>query len=53
MQRNRIMYFIIGMVLIAIGYVVRVTGLSIVTSVDKRSKKKIKEKRNIRKKGKE
>ena len=30
------MYFIIGMVLLAIGYVVRVTGLSIVTSVDNR-----------------
>lgn len=36
MQRNRIMYFIIAVVLLAIGYVVRVTGLSIVTAVDNR-----------------
>ena len=29
MQRNRILYFIIGVVLIIVGYIVRVTDLSI------------------------
>ncbi len=36
MQRNRIMYFIIGVVLIVIGYVVRITGISIASAVDSR-----------------
>lgn len=36
MQRNRIMYFIIGVILLIIGYVVRIAGVSIATGVDNR-----------------
>ena len=36
MQRNRILYFIIGAVLIVVGYIVRITDISIMAGADER-----------------
>ena len=37
MQRNRILYFIIGVVLIIVGYIVRVTDLSIGGDIEEKN----------------